>query len=45
MKIFTYEVKRDECDVKYIIKAETKEEAIKKISKISGEKVTKVKEI
>ena len=45
MKQFSYEVKRDDVSVKYIVKAETKEEAMKKISQISGERVTKVKEM
>lgn len=45
MKIFSYETKRDNYEVKYTVKAETKEDAVKKIEKICGEKVAKVKEV
>ena len=45
MKKYSYEVKRDDCSVKYIVTAESKEEAVKKIRQISGETVVKVKEI
>lgn len=45
MKKFSYETKRDGYEVKYIVKAETKEEAIKKIEKISGERGIRVKEV
>ena len=45
MKKYSYEIKRDDCGVKYIVTAESKEEAIKKIRQISGETVVKVKEI
>lgn len=45
MKTFSYETKRDGYEVKYIVKAETKEEATKKIEKISGERGIRVKEV
>jgi len=44
MKKYSCELKRDNCGVKYIVTADSKEDAIKKISSISGEKITKVKE-
>lgn len=44
MKTFSYETKRDIYKVKYIVKAETKEEAIKKIEEMSGERGIRVKE-
>lgn len=45
MKKFSYETKRDGVEYKYIVTAENKEEATKKIEKICGEKIGKVKEI
>jgi len=45
MKIFVYEIKRDNYEVKYIQKAETKEEATRKIEAICGERNIRVKEI
>ena len=45
MKKFSYETKRDGLEYKYIVTAETKEDAVKKIEKICGEKIGKVKEI
>ena len=45
MKIFSYELKRDNYEVKYTVKAEDKDKAIKKIERICGERVTKVKEL
>lgn len=44
MKKFSYETKRDNCEVKYIIKAEDKATATKKIEEISGERGIRVKE-
>ena len=44
MKKFSCELQRDGYTAKYIVSAETKEEAIKRIKQISGENVTKVKE-
>lgn len=45
MKIFSCELKRDNYEVKYTIKAEDKATAIEKVKQISGERVTKVKEL
>lgn len=45
MKIFTCEFKCNNYEVKYTVKAEDKDKAVKKIEKICGEKVTKVKEL
>ena len=44
MKKFSYETKRYDISFKYIVTAETKEEAVKKIEKICGEKIGNVKE-
>ena len=45
MKKFSYEIKRYDVNFKYVVTAETKEEAVKKIEKICGEKITgKIKE-
>ena len=44
MKKFEAKLTRDEVEVKYIILADSKEEAVKKLFKISGERL-KVKEI
>lgn len=44
MKKFSYEIKRDHHSAKYIVHAESKEAAAKKIQEICGEKVAKVKE-
>lgn len=44
MKKFSYETKRDNYEAKYIIKAEDKTTATKKIEEISGERGIRVKE-
>lgn len=44
MKKFSYETKRDNYEVKYIIKAEDKAAATKKIEEISGDRGIRVKE-
>ena len=40
MKIYTATIKKDNCTAEYTIKAESKEEAIKRLKEITGEKVT-----
>lgn len=45
MKKFSYEIKHENHSVQYIVKAENKEDAIRKIQQICGERVAKVKEI
>lgn len=45
MRKYSYEIKREHHTATYIVKAASKEEAIKKIEKISGEHNIHVKEI
>ena len=45
MKIFSCELKRDNYEIKYTIKAEDKAAAIEKIKQICGERIAKVKEL
>ena len=44
MKTFMYDAKRDNYEVHYEVKAETKEEGQAKIEQISGERNIRVKE-
>ena len=44
MKTFMYDTKRDNYEVHYEVKAETKEDAVRKIESISGDRGIRVKE-